>query len=105
MLDTEGTIRISDLGVSIQMKSYLSDENNKRAGTYNYMSPEMLENGEYSYKTDIWSFGCVVYELLFLEKAFDLDGNNLLSFAKKINDNKANKISEVPKEFKILIEK
>lgn len=36
----------------------------------NYMSPEILNSHLYNNKTDIWSFGCVLYELLTLEKAF-----------------------------------
>ena len=34
------------------------------------MSPEMLEGEAYGFSTDIWSFGCVVYELFTLKKAF-----------------------------------
>jgi len=34
-------------------------------GTPLYMSPETLFNNVYSFKTDIWSLGVVVYEMLF----------------------------------------
>jgi serine/threonine protein kinase len=39
-------------------------------GSLEYMSPEMIKLDEYSFKTDIWSLGCVLYELVFLKKAF-----------------------------------
>lgn len=29
-----------------------------------------MKNESYSFNTDIWSLGCVVYELLFLKTAF-----------------------------------
>lgn len=32
------------------------------------MSPEIETSNEYSYKTDVWSAGCVVFELARLEK-------------------------------------
>ncbi len=40
-------------------------------GTPYYISPEIYENREYSYKTDIWSLGVVLYELCTLELPFD----------------------------------
>lgn len=32
-------------------------------GTINYMAPEILKFMEYDGNVDIWSFGCVMYEL------------------------------------------
>jgi serine/threonine protein kinase len=49
---------------------------NTFAGTDYYMSPEIVNNEQYTSKTDIWSFGCVVYEMIMLKKPFD--GNNQL---------------------------
>ncbi len=36
-------------------------------GRYQYMSPEVRAHSEYSYNTDCWSLGCVLYELITLE--------------------------------------
>jgi len=33
--------------------------------TPDYCAPQILENAEYSYKCDIWSAGCIIYEALF----------------------------------------
>lgn len=35
----------------------------KNAGTLAYLAPEVLKNEYWTSKTDIWSFGCVLYEL------------------------------------------
>jgi len=39
-------------------------------GTPFYMSPECVDNRKYSFKTDIWSLGCILYELMELKIAF-----------------------------------
>jgi serine/threonine protein kinase len=50
-----------------------------------FNSPEIVENKEYDHKADIWSFGCILYELLVLTPAFS--GSNPLQLAKKVHFN------------------
>uniref|UniRef100_A0A8D2KWR7 non-specific serine/threonine protein kinase n=3 Tax=Varanus komodoensis TaxID=61221 RepID=A0A8D2KWR7_VARKO len=42
-------------------------------GTPYYLSPEICENRSYNNKTDIWSLGCVLYELCTLKHPFEGD--------------------------------
>ncbi|KAF3825861.1 hypothetical protein GH733_006688 [Mirounga leonina] len=44
-------------------------------GTPYYLSPEICQNKPYNNKTDIWSLGCVLYELCTLKHPFE--GNNI----------------------------
>lgn len=36
-------------------------------GTPYYLSPEVCENLPYTFKSDIWAVGCVIYELCALK--------------------------------------
>ena len=40
-------------------------------GTPYYVSPELVSEAGYSYKSDVWALGCILYELCYLRKAFD----------------------------------
>jgi serine/threonine protein kinase len=40
-------------------------------GTLHYMSPEQLEGLEADHRSDIWAFGCVCYEVMTGQRAFD----------------------------------
>ena len=51
---------ISDFGFAVQSYSEIQDI---FVGTPFYMSPEAMLYQKYSSKSDIWSFGIIVYEL------------------------------------------
>ena len=43
------------------------------------MSPELFKNKPYSYKSDVWALGCVLYEMCNLRHAFDAQSINGLA--------------------------
>ncbi|KAK0570706.1 hypothetical protein LWI29_005282 [Acer saccharum] len=61
LINHSGEVKITDFGVSAIMAS-TSGQANTFVGTYNYMSPERITGGKYSYKSDIWSLGLVLLE-------------------------------------------
>jgi serine/threonine protein kinase len=66
-----GGLIIGDLGISKSVAT-INRNTTKCVGSVNYMSPEIIDESEtYSDKIDIWSLGCVVYELITQEKLFD----------------------------------
>ena len=46
-------------------------QRNTFCGTLEYMSPEMENGIGHSFETDVWSAGCVLYELITLKRYFD----------------------------------
>ena len=63
-------IKIGDFGIS-RMLNFTWEKASTFTGTMQYISPEILENKPYSFKTDIFSLGILLYELVSLKKPFD----------------------------------
>ena len=66
-----GSAKLGDFGIS-KVLANTFDAATTVVGTPFYLSPEICENKPYSFASDIWSFGCVLYELCCLEvRAFE----------------------------------
>ena len=77
-------IKIVDFGVS--RKTSKNSTMTKYIGTSYYMAPELIKGENYNNKVDIWSFGCVIYELLSLKLCF-YDENLFSLYDKIVNKN------------------
>lgn len=65
-------------------------------------SPEVCENKPYSFKSDVWALGCVLYEMCTLKHAFSAD--NLLGLVFKIVREKQEPIPNIySKELNTLV--
>ncbi|NXO24578.1 NEK5 kinase, partial [Cisticola juncidis] len=58
--------KLGDFGIARQLNS-TTEFAHTCVGTPYYLSPEICENRPYNNKTDIWSLGCVLYELCALK--------------------------------------
>ncbi|KAG0172901.1 hypothetical protein DFQ30_009364 [Apophysomyces sp. BC1015] len=57
-----GAVKLSDFGVSLNLR--LKQAQTGPAGTSNWMAPEVIELKGASAKSDVWSLGCTIVELL-----------------------------------------
>ena len=56
LINHHGAVKISDFGIVREMESTVAKASTF-VGTLTYMSPERISGQEYSYASDIWSFG------------------------------------------------
>ena len=85
------TIKLGDLGVAKIAKDNLAQT---QIGTPYYLAPEIWNNEVYNNKCDIFSLGCVIYEMCALKIPFD--GNSLQDLYRKIN---RGIIKKIPKKY------
>ena len=70
----DGQVKLGDLNVSKVAKYGLLQT---QTGTPYYASPEVWQDKPYDSKCDVWSLGCVIYELAALHPPFlaqDMNG-------------------------------
>ena len=100
----KGTIKIIDFGIS-KILSSSDGYATSLVGTPYYTEPEILENMKkenkdknfhYSKEADIWSLGCICYEMIDGKKVFTENKNELYD---KIKDGKYKIRKTVSKEF------
>ncbi|KAG2486399.1 hypothetical protein HYH03_014976 [Edaphochlamys debaryana] len=69
-MSSGGLLKLGDFGVSKVLNSTFQLATTA-VGTPYYLSPEICQNRKYNQKSDIWSLGCVLYELATLKHAFE----------------------------------
>ena len=61
----DDTIKIGDFGLSKSLES-TTDKTKTMVGTPYYLSPEIIESRPYSFKSDVWALGVLLYEMCAL---------------------------------------
>ncbi len=70
---TDGTVKILDFGLARTDDQQTVTETGSAVGTFAYMSPEQVRGEKLDPRTDIWSVGAVLYELLTGKRPFSGD--------------------------------
>eukprot|EP00698_Gefionella_okellyi_P013099 TRINITY_DN3566_c0_g1_i1.p1 TRINITY_DN3566_c0_g1~~TRINITY_DN3566_c0_g1_i1.p1 ORF type:complete len:493 (-),score=151.02 TRINITY_DN3566_c0_g1_i1:20-1498(-) len=69
-LTADGEIKLGDFGIAKALNDTMQQANTY-VGTPYYMAPEICESKPYDQAADIWSLGCILYELMTLRHPFE----------------------------------
>ncbi len=86
MITKNGNAKIMDFGLAKIGQGAEVTKINSTFGTAAYMSPEQIQGGKADHRTDIWSFGIVMYEMLTGQLPFKGDYNQAY-FYSILNEN------------------
>lgn len=75
MLDREFNAKLGDFGLARQVEHNRSPDATVAAGTMGYLAPEYLLTGRASEKTDVFSYGALVLEVLTGRRPIEKDPN------------------------------
>jgi serine/threonine-protein kinase len=72
MLSKDGTVKVVDFGIARVLESSKT-QTGMLMGTFAYMSPEQYHGEHADERSDIWSFGVLLFELLTYQRPFSGD--------------------------------
>ncbi|KAL8714985.1 MAG: hypothetical protein Q9225_006453 [Loekoesia sp. 1 TL-2023] len=90
-LGDDNQVKLGDFGLSKLMQSH--DFASTYVGTPYYMSPEICAAERYTLHSDIWSLGCVMYELCARKPPFD--ARTHLQLIQKIKDGRVEPLPSI----------
>ena len=111
VLTSSGVVKILDFGIATSTTDANHDaassarvtETGTIVGTRAYMSPEQARGLAVDKRTDIWSFGCLLYELLTARSAFAYSQSEVVAESGDIGPDLERLPSDTPRAVRALI--
>lgn len=86
MISNDGRVKLMDFGIAKPTDASIHTTDGAILGTMQYLSPEQLDGKSVDLRTDIYSLGAVLYEMITGVKAFPHQNVSKLMFAKIKNE-------------------
>ncbi len=80
LISTEGEVKVTDFGIARAVNAETITETAAVFGTAAYVSPEQAQGETVDRRTDVYSLGCVLYELLAGRQPFHADSPVALAY-------------------------
>ena len=90
-LTKDKKIKIGNFSIFKHLNNYNDYLESNNISYNNYLAPEIIKEETISNKVDIWSLGCIIYELCTLEYCFNSD--NVVCLNNKIINEKHSKVN------------
>ncbi len=103
MITGDGKIKIMDFGLAKIRGGPQLTKIGSTVGTVAYMSPEQTRGEEVDYRTDIWSFGVLLYEMITGELPFRGDYDQAIVYS--ILNEEPEVIDNIPERLKLIMNK
>ena len=71
LIAPDGTVKIADFGIAKVINSKTLTKKGEILGAVEYCSPEYIDTGTFDERSDIYSYGLVVYEMIVGKRAFE----------------------------------
>jgi serine/threonine-protein kinase len=105
MITKSGLVKVMDFGLAKLAGSSMITQMGTTLGTINYMSPEQSRGENVDYRTDLWSLGVILYEMLTGKPPFRGDYEQAVIYSILNEPPKPINLTDAPPQLQLVVDK